>query len=105
MNRTLLLSLYPQKWRQRYQDEFLDVLEQMPLTLPILWDTLRGALDAHLHPSLIPIRKQDVFTARHGRHALRYWLLVAGVAIALTHPWIAARMAAPRRNLGTAFLA
>lgn len=45
-----LLRLYPHSWRDRYEAEFLDLLEARPATLPDLIDILRGALDAHLHP-------------------------------------------------------
>jgi hypothetical protein len=38
-----LVRLYPTAWRTRYGDEFADLLEQTPLTLPIVLDVLRGA--------------------------------------------------------------
>jgi hypothetical protein len=45
-----LVWLYPARWRRRYGEEFLAVLDQQPLTPRILVDILRGALDARLHP-------------------------------------------------------
>lgn len=42
-----LLLLYPRAWRRRYEDEFLALLEDRPLTAADLLDIVRGALDAH----------------------------------------------------------
>lgn len=41
-----LLRLYPQAWRRRYGAEFAALLAERPLTLPVIVDVLRGALDA-----------------------------------------------------------
>jgi hypothetical protein len=46
-----LVRLYPQAWRDRYEDEFTALLEERPPTPGDVLDTIRGALDAHLHPS------------------------------------------------------
>ncbi|MBA2678374.1 MAG: hypothetical protein H0U76_08280, partial [Ktedonobacteraceae bacterium] len=43
----------------RYQAEMLDLLHQHPLTLWTLADLLVSAMDAHLHPHLLP---REVFT-------------------------------------------
>ena len=53
----LLIRLYPSAWRDRYEDEFLALLEAVPWTRRVTIDVARGALDAHLHPvepSLVP---------------------------------------------------
>jgi hypothetical protein len=48
-----LLHLYPAAWRERYETEFLLVLEGRSPG-PRGWlDVVIGALDAHLHPELI----------------------------------------------------
>jgi hypothetical protein len=47
-----LLRLYPARWRARYGDEFLALLEGQPRTLDTLLDVILGALDAHLRPQL-----------------------------------------------------
>ena len=47
-----LVRLYPQAWRDRYGDEFAALLEERPPTAGDVLDTLRGALDAHLHPTV-----------------------------------------------------
>jgi hypothetical protein len=47
-----LVRLYPQAWRARYEAEFLALLQERPPTTSDVVDTVRGALDAHLHPHL-----------------------------------------------------
>jgi hypothetical protein len=47
-----LLWLYPRRWRSRYGDEFLVLLEQRGVSPTMLLDVLRGAVDAWLHPEL-----------------------------------------------------
>lgn len=46
--RELLISLYPARWRARYGDEFLAILEERPLGPFDAADILLGALDAQL---------------------------------------------------------
>lgn len=55
MNRQTLLRLYPRRWRARYGDEFLALLEQQAITPAVVFDVLLGALDAHLrsHVTLV----------------------------------------------------
>jgi hypothetical protein len=48
----VLLRLYPRVWRARYEEEFLVALASHPFSFFEGVDILRGALDAHLHPSL-----------------------------------------------------
>ncbi len=50
--REWLLYLYPQAWRKRYGDEFQALLEQRDTRFFDIFDILRGALDAHLHPQI-----------------------------------------------------
>jgi hypothetical protein len=45
-----LVRLYPRAWRDRYEDEFMALLAERPLSAGDIVDTLRGAVDAHLHP-------------------------------------------------------
>ena len=52
MNR--LLELYPRPWRDRYGTEFLGILEARPPTIRDRFDIVRGALDARIHPQLVP---------------------------------------------------
>jgi hypothetical protein len=47
-----LVRLYPQAWRDRYEDEFVALLSERPPTPGDVLDTIRGAWDAHLHPTV-----------------------------------------------------
>lgn len=47
-----LVRLYPRPWRERYETEFLGLLAERPPTLVELFDIVRGALDARLHPQM-----------------------------------------------------
>jgi len=47
-----LLRLYPRTWRERYEEEFLAMLEQRPISFLDGIDLFFGALDAQLHPHL-----------------------------------------------------
>ena len=46
--RTILVRCYPARWRARYGDEFLALLEERPLGPYDVADILLGALDARL---------------------------------------------------------
>ena len=46
--RSLLIRLYPARWRARYGDEFEAILEERPLGPYDVADILLGALDAQL---------------------------------------------------------
>ena len=48
-----LLRLYPAAWRERYEAEFIDTLQERPVGLTGSVDIAHGAVDAHLHPELI----------------------------------------------------
>ena len=57
MNPGRLVRLYPRRWRARYEDEFLAVIDEGSIGRRDLLDIARGAVDAHLHPaepSLVP---------------------------------------------------
>lgn len=49
---TALVRLYPRAWRDRYEAEFLGILEARPPSGRDRLDILRGALDARLHPEV-----------------------------------------------------
>ncbi len=86
----LLLRLYPARWRARYGEEFLAVLEERPLGPFDMADVLLGAIDAHLHlrglGAASEHRKGFAMSLRIGGYAAIaggvLWLLVlAGNAI------------------------
>jgi hypothetical protein len=45
-----LLRLYPRTWRERYGDEFADLLGDQPLKFKQVLDVVAGAIDARLTP-------------------------------------------------------
>jgi hypothetical protein len=47
-----LIRLYPAAWRERYEEEFLVLLEARPATLGDRFDVVRGAIDARIHPQV-----------------------------------------------------
>lgn len=47
-----LVRLYPHHWRSRYEEEFLEMLAQQPISFLDGIDLFLGMLDAHLHPYL-----------------------------------------------------
>src|SRR5438105_4714365 len=51
-----ILRCYPRAWRDRYKPEMEQVLRGYPVTFWTLLDLLLGALDARLHPDLLPGR-------------------------------------------------
>ena len=48
---TWILRCYPPRWRERYHEEILALLEQHTITLKTVFDLLLGALDARLDPT------------------------------------------------------
>lgn len=59
-----LVRLYPRAWRDRYEDEFLALLTERPATTGDVIDTVRGALDAHLHPQATDVPGPQPWTHR-----------------------------------------
>ena len=51
-----LVYLYPRAWRERYGDEFLELLEGRPATPRLAADVILGAIDARLRPQVSPAR-------------------------------------------------
>jgi hypothetical protein len=49
---SILLSLYPKRWRERYGEEFAVLLAERPPSLRDRLDIVAGALDARMHPQL-----------------------------------------------------
>src|ERR1041384_4465030 len=54
---------YPRAWRERYGDEFAELLSQERIRLGLVIDVVRGALDAHV---------TDMRRSRHMKRTL--WL-------------------------------
>lgn len=49
-----IVRLYPAAWRERYEAEFLSLLDERPPTLLDRLDVVRGAVDARMHPQVGP---------------------------------------------------
>lgn len=56
-----LVSLYPRAWRERYGDEFLELLEGRPATPRLAADVILGAIDARLRPQVSPARDSAIY--------------------------------------------
>lgn len=74
--RSLLIRLYPARWRARYRDEFLAILEERPLGPFDVADILLGALDARLWQ-----RGRGAGNAQKGRFSMS--LRIGGLAAIL----------------------
>ncbi|TMD60909.1 MAG: hypothetical protein E6I87_04800 [Chloroflexi bacterium] len=48
-----LISLYPERWRERYRAEIEALIADRTFDLRVALDLLKGALDAHVHPELV----------------------------------------------------
>lgn len=91
MNR--LVGLYPREWRERYEAEFLALLDVRPATFGDRFDIVRGAIDARLHPQVRrpgrdlppPVPEADVRIARRlGYGAIvgaGLWVAALGIAL------------------------
>ncbi len=73
---TALVRLYPRAWRDRYEAEFLGILETRPPSVRDRLDIVRGALDARLHPE-VPGSRQG----SQGREGLAIARWAAAAAI------------------------
>lgn len=77
-----LLGLYPPRWRERYGEEMLALLEQHSVTWRTVLDLLGSALDARLDPYFRPLPTPAEMVRRMRRaHCTTFWafpLLIAG---------------------------
>lgn len=51
---TWLLKLYPPRWRRRYGEEFVQVMSAQPISFSAAIDIIAGAIDAWIHPAVVP---------------------------------------------------
>lgn len=64
---TRLVGLYPRPWRDRYEVEFLGVMEARRPSLGDRLDIVRGAVDARLHPQVAGTGSADPVPTRSAR--------------------------------------
>ena len=93
----VLLQLYPASWRDRYEEEFREVLEACPLSLAVITDVCVGALDAQLHYGQSARQREAVRRTRRRRAAIAAVLLISGISVAL--PGYAAPNYRPWRSI------
>ncbi len=48
-----MVRLYPREWRERYEEEFLEMLEERTVSFPGCLDIALGALDAWMRPQIV----------------------------------------------------
>ena len=76
---TTLVRLYPRRWRDRYETEFLGLLEMRPPSARDRVDILLGALDARLHEE-VPGSTTGPATVRRPARTLASLAAVAGAS-------------------------
>jgi len=64
-----LIRLYPTAWRERYEPEFVALLEERPPRARDVVDIIRGALDARIHPELLQNAAEAAMRGRGLRRA------------------------------------
>lgn len=69
-----LVRVYPPAWRERYEAEFLAVLEARGVTPSVAIDVMRGALDAWVRGPRGPLGAAGVALAL-AAYALASWLM------------------------------
>ena len=78
-----LVRLYPRAWRDRYEEEFVAMLEQGPMSIRDLFDITLGAVDAWLRPQMVYERRLVMVARMRGSVLAVLWawagLVVAGV--------------------------
>ena len=79
-----LLALYPEMWRNRYQDEFAALLEQCPASPRMVIDVLTGAIDAQLN--LDRVLGQQLTVLFHLRRSI--FSIVGACILFLVGVWI-----------------
>src|SRR5215213_164161 len=76
-----MVRLYPQAWRERYQEEFGALLEERTASVADVYDVALGALDAWLFPQVVQERSVALMVSRMRRSVLLVlWAWVGVVA-------------------------
>jgi hypothetical protein len=76
-----LVRLYPRAWRERYEEEFVAMLEQGHVSIRDLFDVALGAVDAWLRPQVV-YEGRLVMVARMRGSVLAVLWAWAGVVVA-----------------------
>ncbi len=78
---SLLLALYPRAWRDRYGDEFTDLLQARPPSFRDRVDIVIGAIDARVNPQVPGADERE--RAVGGDRAARVAAIVTGVFLTI----------------------
>ena len=65
-----LVWLYPARWRVRYGDEFAAVLDSQRASVGLVLDLIGGAIDAHLHPQVLPSHSNQFLNPNQGEDTM-----------------------------------
>jgi hypothetical protein len=65
-----LVWLYPAGWRARYGDEFAAVLDSQRASVGLVLDLIGGAIDAHLHPQVLPSHSNQFLNPNQGEDTM-----------------------------------
>jgi len=74
-----LVRLYPREWRERYEEEFVALLEGCPASFADVFDIALGALDARLSPQVQDRRTFAMVTKLRGTVLAVLWAWVGFV--------------------------
>jgi hypothetical protein len=77
-----LIRLYPRAWRERYEEEFVALIEQRPASLRDALDVALGALDAWLRPQVASERRVTLMIGRMRSSVLGVLWAWVGVVVA-----------------------
>lgn len=98
LSRSVLVHLYPARWRRRYGDEFRAVLDDEPLGPRLVMDVLVGAISAHItyttEEPIMSARRLRMPSALLAVVAIFPAMLVVGALLArgFLRPYQAARL-------------
>ncbi len=91
-----LVRLYPRAWRDRFEAEFLALVDDRPPSVLDRLDIVRGALDARIHPQVLQ-RVPDPREPQPPLPPASLAVIVAGVLWAIAGVWM---VATPVSGLG-----
>ena len=85
MRPTILIRLYPTRWRRRYEEEFTALLEGERWSAHLVLDLTAGAIEAHLspYPASTPHARKDPLMRTQFDKLATVAIVVVATAIAI----------------------
>lgn len=77
-----MVRLYPRAWRERYEEEFVALLEERPASVLVVYDVALGIVDAWLSPQVVQERNVAFMGSRMRNSVLLVLWAWAGVVAA-----------------------